>query len=557
MFFTKISFKNTIVSIFQIAVIWTALSIFTSCNSSYDSPEKKVKKQLDYIEAIMLQKPDSIEILVGRIDTTRLSVHERARLGTISGLTHSNNGKFQKSINELENAEFAFEDLKDEYHLHINKLIRAFVFEQLSLNSNAANLYVECESYFEKHDLLKFKFFASLGVLRMTNYLKISKEEKINHIEEEYRDLDEPIYKGLFYAALANVNESDSLRILYYEKAKSEFKKAKYWSRFLGMELNILFRKIRINKTENIQEHYNALLEDLKCYSPTKSQQLHYEYGQAYIYVVAGQNKNAVPIIQKVLNDARKFDISAIELNCLQSLVILYRRLGDSEKAYETLKAYIALKEKTLSDVQKNQLLALGAHYRYSELDRERLSLKVQIQKILIVTTIVISLSLFIFFVTWFRLRLHKQHKEILKLENIEIKDQIDKLIGSLEKAKGENSDLIVQVKRLKDQYTESQDVTELLKALEDDQIKTWIEYEAIFVKLKPGWIEKLKNDYPQLSPTDIKYCMCLYFNLNNYTISNLCKVGTDAIKSAKKRIRDKLLLNEASEIYFFLKEIR
>ena len=136
-------------------------------------------------------------------------------------------------------------------------------------------------------------------------------------------------------------------------------------------------------------------------------------------------------------------------------------------------------------------------------------------------------------------------------------KDQIDKLIGSLEKAKGENSDLIVQVKRLKDQYTESQDVTELLKALEDDQIKTWMEYEAIFVKLKPGWIEKLKNDYPQLSPTDIKYCMCLYFNLNNYTISNLCRVGTDAIKSAKKRIRDKLLLKKASEIYFFLKEIR
>ena len=538
-------------------LIGISLTLVTSCNSSSDSPEKKVKKELDYIQAIMLQKPDSIEILVSRIDTTKLSAHEKARLETINGLVHSNNGEFKKSINELENAEFTFEDLKDEYHLHINKLIRAFVFEQLSLNSNAANLYVECETYFERNNCEGFKFYASLGVLRMTKFLRINKEEKSNHIEDEYRDFDKPICKGLFYAALANVNESDSLRILYYEKAKSEFKKAKYWSRFLGMELNILFRKIKINKTENIQEYYDVLLEELKCYSPTKSQQLQYEYGQAYIYVVEGKNQKAVSITKKVLKDAKNYDIPTIELNCLKSLSILYRRLGDSEKAYKTLRDYVALKEKKLSDVQKNQLLALGAHYRYSELDRERLNLKVQIQKILIVTTVVISFSLLIFFITWFRLRLHKQHEEILKLENVEIKDQIDNLLGSLEKVEGKNSKLIVQVKELKAQYNQSQDVTELLKALEDDQIKTWMEYETIFIKLKPGWIEKLKIEYPQLSPTDIKYCMCLYFNLNNYVISNLCDVGTEAIKSAKKRIRDKLLLNEASEIYFLLKEIR
>nr|WP_320153951.1 hypothetical protein [uncultured Draconibacterium sp.] len=542
---------------FQITVIWIILSLVTSCNSASDSQEEKVKEQLHNIEAIMLQKPDSIEFLVSRIDTTKLSVHDRARLGTISGLIHSNNGEFQKSINELEKAELVFEDRNDDYHLHINKLIRAFVFEQLSLSTNATDLYIECESYFEKSDLLIFKFFASLGVLRMANFLKLSKEEKINNIQKEFKDLDEPIYKGLFYAAKAYVQKSDSLRILDYENARNQFIKAKYWSRVFGMDLNILFLKIKKNEEESVQKYYNTFLDSYENYSLSVYQKLQYNYGQAYIYILAGRNQEAVPITQKVLNDAKKFDIPAIELNCLQSLSILYRRLGDSEKAYKTLKDYSALKEKTLSGLQKNQLLALGAHYRYSELDRERLNLKVQIQKILIVTTIIISLSLLIFFITWFRLRLHRQHKEILKLENIEIKDQIDKLLGSLEKAKGENSDLIVQVKRLKDQYTESQDVTEFLKALKDEQIKTWMEYEAIFVKLKPGWIEKLKNDYPQLSPTDIKYCMCLYFNLNNHTISSLCEVGVDAIKSAKKRIRDKLLLNEASEIYFFLKEIR
>jgi len=80
------------------------------------------------------------------------------------------------------------------------------------------------------------------------------------------------------------------------------------------------------------------------------------------------------------------------------------------------------------------------------------------------------------------------------------------------------------------------------------------MEYEACFLHFRPGWIEKLKQEAPDLSPTDIKYCMCINFNLSNYAISQLCDIGIDAIKSAKKRIRNKLSLNDASEIYYYLK---
>jgi len=135
------------------------------------------------------------------------------------------------------------------------------------------------------------------------------------------------------------------------------------------------------------------------------------------------------------------------------------------------------------------------------------------------------------------------------------MEDQINNLLHSLDIQSNRNTDLIRQVEDLKVEYTDSSRISEFLQAIDKNQITTWMEYEAIFTSLRPGWIAKLKQEVPELSATDLKYCMCLYFNLNNYTISKLCEVGTDAIKSAKKRIRDKFSLDDATEIYVFLKK--
>jgi hypothetical protein len=156
--------------------------------------------------------------------------------------------------------------------------------------------------------------------------------------------------------------------------------------------------------------------------------------------------------------------------------------------------------------------------------------------------------------IIWILLRESKHKQKILKLKNIEIEEQISNLLNSLKAEQDQNTNLIRQVEDLKVQYHDALAISEFLKAIDQKQITTWMEYEAHFQRLRPGWIEKLKQKVPELTSTDLKYCMCLYFNLSNYAIANLCGVGSEAIKSAKKRIRDKFSLDEATEIYLYLK---
>ncbi len=123
---------------------------------------------------------------------------------------------------------------------------------------------------------------------------------------------------------------------------------------------------------------------------------------------------------------------------------------------------------------------------------------------------------------TWILLRESRHKQTILKLKNIEIKEQITNLLQSLKTERKKKTDLIRQVQDLQVQYQNASASSELLKAIDQKQITTWIEYEVAFQRLRPGWIERLKQQIPELSPTDMKYCMCLYFNLTNYAIANL-----------------------------------
>jgi hypothetical protein len=502
----------------------------------------------------MFQYPEDLDSLLSKIDTTNITDHEQARMRTIRGIIQNDKGEFNTSIIELEKAETVFIKLGDEYHSHINKLIRAFTFEYLRLDKNASDLYVECDDYFEKNHLDEFRFYSSLGLYRMSKYLKLDEKTLIERINKNIEDFNEPLYQGLLYASIAHNEPNDSLSIINYEKAKTIFTNAHRWSRVYSIEQNILFKKLNQNPSEATQIYYNNFPIKKYLYTPTPQQQLKYKYGQAYLFALQGKNLKAIDVANKVLKEAVESNIQKEEFDCVYLLSVLFKRIGDYKNAHTMLERYDVLKEKNLDAMQKSRLLALGAHYRYTELEREKLDLKVKVQQSLLTLSAVTLIFIIIFSVGWFFFKESRYKQEALKLKNVEIEDQINNLLHSLDNQTNRNADLIRQVEDLKVEYNDSSRISEFLQAIDKNQITSWMEYEAIFTSLRPGWIGKLKQEVPELSATDLKYCMCLYFNLNNYTIAKLCEVGTDAIKSAKKRIRDKFGLDDATEIYVFLK---
>ena len=504
----------------------------------------------------MFQQPESLDSLLAAVDTTNTTSYEQARIRTIQGLIDFNNEEYGKSIKELEQSETFFLSMGDHYHNHINKLIKAFTFEYLNLDNHAASLYIECEDYFNKNHQDKFKFYASLGLFRMAKQLKLDEKAIIDRLKKAAVQFNNPNYNGLLYATMGVLEKNDSLKSIYYVQAKSDFSSLHRWSRVYAIELNTLFLKIRQDTSENTQLYYDNFNNKDYFYVPTNEQRMRYKYGQAYLYSKQGKNNQSIDVANRVLNEAVALNITKVESDCVQLLAFLYKRISDFKNAHTMLERYHSLQKKNLDVLQRNQMIALGAHYRYSELEKEKLELKIQVQQSFLIIGAISLILIVMFSIGWFSVKNSKYKQEILKLKNLEIEDQISNLLVSLKNKENRNENLIIQVEEMKVQHNDSLQISEFLQAIDQNRITTWMEYEACFQTLRPGWIEKLKQAVPELTATDLKYCMCVYFNLNNYTVSKLCDTGVDAVKSAKQRIRDKLSLNDSKEIYIFLKGI-
>jgi len=252
-----------------VAVIICIILIFSGCITKNECSNNARFTMLDSIEAQMFQYPENLDSLIEKVDTTNISEFEKARLNTIKALIHFTNEEYGLSIKALENAESYYLSHGDEFHNHVNQLVKAFNFEYLDLKDIAANLYIECEEYFSKTDNQKYKFYAAVGVLMMSKQLNLDKNILFERLETEATQLNDPIYHGLLYATMGVLEKDDSLKNLYYQHALSDNKKIKRWSRMYAIELNNLFRLIRQNNIDSIQTYYDNF--NNKSYSYTCS----------------------------------------------------------------------------------------------------------------------------------------------------------------------------------------------------------------------------------------------------------------------------------------------
>lgn len=543
----RFSYKNTIEYISLCALI-----ILFSCNKKEDCSTVP-NKILDNIESLMLQYPEHLDSLISKIDTVNVTQCDSARISLIKGYFHYWNGNYDQSINELAKSETIFQNLDDNNYINLNNLIKAFVFEQLDLDNNATDLYVSCNDYFNKNHSQNLKFYSTLGLLRFSKQLNLDKGTLIGDLEKSIAELNQPIYKGLLYSALGNLERNDSLKCYYYENAKKEFTHTKSWNRIYTLDLNILYAKIRIDSSDRMLQYYNELSVKYNLHKPTAHQKMKFRYAKAYLYAKQGKNNEAIAVANELLNEPDIVEFPDIESYCVNLLSVSYLHLADYMNAHKFLVRYNLLQEKSKTSMQNSRLLALGAYYKFSELEKEKLNLKLRLQKFLLFITIIILFLLATIFFFSLLLKESNHKREVLKLKNIEIEDQIKNLVHSLEQQK--NNELVGQVEKIGLQYKDSQMISRLKLEIEQGLINNWNEFEAKFMEIRYAWFYNLKLKIPELSQTDLKYCMCLYLDLNSSTICKLCYISVDAIKSAKKRIRDKLVLSDASEISAFLKQ--
>jgi len=83
-----------------------------------------------------------------------------------------------------------------------------------------------------------------------------------------------------------------------------------------------------------------------------------------------------------------------------------------------------------------------------------------------------------------------------------------------------------------------------------------WHQFKTIFEAVHPYFTQKLRNHYPSLSTTDIRYCMCIYSDKDNTQAAEILSVGKDAVKKARLKLKRTFDLQSIHELGAYLQSI-
>ncbi len=93
--------------------------------------------------------------------------------------------------------------------------------------------------------------------------------------------------------------------------------------------------------------------------------------------------------------------------------------------------------------------------------------------------------------------------------------------------------------------------VKEIDKNIHEDD--DWGQFEVHFDEVHEGFIKKLRNDYPGITPQEIKLSAYLRMNMSTKEIANLLRISVRGVEIARYRLRKKLRLGKEENLVDFM----
>lgn len=168
-----------------------------------------------------------------------------------------------------------------------------------------------------------------------------------------------------------------------------------------------------------------------------------------------------------------------------------------------------------------------------------------------------------------------KAEQEIIKLRNekLEAENQRNKLeldnktseLASIAMQMTYKNELLTQVKQKLSKVTQTMihreskyQVEGLIKTLEKDIVgkDDWEKFEYHFDQVHQDFIKKLRKDYPELTPKDLKLCAYLRMNLASKEIAPLLNISIRGVEISRYRLRKKMYLSRDVNLTEFLMNI-
>jgi DNA-binding CsgD family transcriptional regulator/P2-related tail formation protein len=108
---------------------------------------------------------------------------------------------------------------------------------------------------------------------------------------------------------------------------------------------------------------------------------------------------------------------------------------------------------------------------------------------------------------------------------------------------------------RKQDKKEREEEIKSLLNAINAHQSEgeAWQEFQKISENIHHQYFERLQENYPSLSPADLKLASLLKLNLDQRAIASILGVSPDSLRVARYRLRKKLNLEKGDNLVTFL----
>ena len=335
-----------------------------------------------------------------------------------------------------------------------------------------------------------------------------------------------------------------------------------------------------------IQANLGNVKSELKLYdeallhydsSLAISEEINSTYGIALNTInIAGLYNNkkmhhkALKALEQIHDDVNSSNNNNMKMQYIHRLAETKYGLEQYKAAYEDLSVYLVKRdsaevsaEKVKSLTWETQFKQQNAELELKQLTQAQLQSELEKRNILLYSGLIIMLLLaggsgYFFYINkkTLKAKLTLKENELLKIENErkarELTTTALKLTQSSERKQFVANELNEVAKSLDGEY-KAQVIQIANKMARQDDLSRWKEFELLFNDVHNNFYQKLKSEFPELTPHELKICGLLRLNLTSKDIADITARTPRTINNTRSSIRTKLGLDSNNNLIDFL----
>lgn len=260
-----------------------------------------------------------------------------------------------------------------------------------------------------------------------------------------------------------------------------------------------------------------------------------------------GNTAKGISYMEKAVNTYRQTgDIESLEWG-LQVLAQTYASTND-RKLFDIYEESAALHDSIKQTLRDDLLLGMDFKYRTSHLKKEKaiLESQLQVKRQRIVFISIIAIIIVAAFLTFILMRVHNNKRQLsLKQQNI------DTLLAERISLNSRIEELNNLLTANKTELTKNDSLPAILLEKEDEKL-----FCKNFNDLHPGFIDRLRHKYPDLTTGNELLCMLIALHRRNDEIALALGISRESVATSRYRLRSRFNLKRDVDLNAFIQSM-